>query len=166
MELTQKNKLYILSGILVILVIATIILCINIFKSPANDTSYNINSSYYPVLNISSELVDNKLNGYTVIKSDNNDFKVTGTFENGVFKEGNISLKNNNIEYYLDGSFENFNLKDGKMTIITEDKIIIKSGLFIDNKLDGTGSIKIEDKNTGEVLFHYAGKFENDKPIY
>lgn len=155
-------------GVLGILVIISVITVILIFTNqPQKDSDiYNLNSSIYPALEAISELRDNKMDGYTVIRSENNDFRLTGTFKEGIFIKGNISMTNNNIEYYLNGEFENFNLKNGEMKIITEDKIIYKNGLFVDNKLDGTGSIKIEDKETGEVLFHYAGKFENDMPIY
>lgn len=45
-------------------------------------------------------------------------------------------------------------------------EISFKEGLFIDNKLDGNGSMRIEDANTGEQLFNYAGKFESDVPQY
>jgi len=166
MEFIQKNKVYIIIGLLIVSIITAIIICTSLLKPSSDDTTYDINSTFYPTLKISGELLDDKLNGYTVIESENNDFKLTGTFKDGVFKEGNISLINKNVEYYLEGSFNNFNLQEGDITIITEDKIITKSGFFIDNKLDGTGFIKIQDKQTGEVLFNYAGKFENDKPIY
>ena len=163
MEFIKNNKNKVIVGVLSVLVILAI--AIFLYISATTD-KYAIKSSLFDNLTYSSEIVNNKFTGNTVIRDDKNNFKVSGKFEQGVFKNGLIYLKNGDTEYYLDGEFDNFDLLNGTITIITDDKIIEKTGELKDNKVNGTGSIKITDKNSGEVLFSYAGNFSNDYPQY
>ena len=164
MELTDKKKIAILMSIFIISIIGAVI-SLSLVLSQKPTQEYLLKSKDYNLTYIGNP-TDNKLNGDTKIKSSDGNFSLNGTFKDGVFVKGIISLKYDGVEYYLDGEFNDFNIVDGKITIITNDKIIYKEGVFIDNKLDGNGAMRIEDKNTGEILFNYSGKFESDVPQY
>ena len=162
----SKRKTIIMISSLLLLIIA-IILVFTLFSNVnTSKKDYEINSNLYPNLVLIRDYEGTKLHGETTIKSTNNDFKVMGMFNDGVFVSGSIVLKQDGVLYNLEGTFNNFNLQEGKMIITTEDKQIEKTGTFIDNKLDGIGSMLIKDIMTDEIIFYYAGTFESDMPIY
>lgn len=163
MDFIKNNKNKVIIGALSVLIIIS--LAVFLYISATTD-KYAIKSSLFDNLTYSSEIVNNNFTGNTIIRDEQNNFKVSGKFEEGVFKDGLIYLKNGETEYFLDGTFDNFNLLNGTITIVTPDKHIEKTGEFKNNQLNGTGSIKITDVNTGEVLFSYAGNFSNDYPQY
>lgn len=167
LEVTNNKRTTVLMVVGLLALILIIVSSIFIFSSiNGKQADYLLYSNKYPNLTVIAENEGTILNGTTTIKSINNDFKLMGEFENNVFISGSIILEEKDAIYHLEGTFEDFNLKDGKIIITTKDKMIEKTGTFIDNKLDGIGSMLITDLNTDETLFYYAGKFENDTPIY
>ena len=165
--MTNNKRTTVLMVVGLLALILIIVSSIFIFSSiNGKQADYLLYSNKYPNLTVIAENEGTILNGTTTIKSINNDFKLMGEFENNVFISGSIILEEKDAIYHLEGTFEDFNLKDGKIIITTKDKMIEKTGTFIDNKLDGIGSMLITDLNTDETLFYYAGKFENDTPIY
>ena len=164
MEILKKNKTIVIISIISLFLILSIIICFVLM--PEKEEKMTLNSNIFPELDISTTLESGNITGKTLIRDANNNFILNGTFENGVFKEGTINILHDGITYVLEGTFENFNIKEGTMMIFTKDKIIIKEGFFVDNKLEGLGHIQIKDKSGDNIFFDYAGKFENDTPIY
>ena len=161
----KKTTILMIGGLAAtILIIISLVFAFSSIESKKAD--YLLYSNKYPNLTIIAENEGTILNGTTTIKCTNNDFKLLGEFRDNVFVSGSIIVQEKDVTYHLEGSFENFNIKDGTIKIFTKDKTIEKKGTFVDNKLEGTGSMLIKDTNTNETLFYYAGKFENDTPIY
>lgn len=164
--MTKDKKILYASIIAIfVLIIGIIFIVSSLDSTESQQDEFIINSTKFNLAYIGS-IKDSKFDGETLITSDDNNFTLNGTFVDGVFVDGYISLIDGDVSYYLQGDFEDFYIKEGLIQIRTSDKIITKKGTFKDNKLDGTGSIIITDKNTDEVLFNYAGKFASDYPQY
>lgn len=165
LKMNRDKKILWGSIIAIFVLFVGIISIISKLDTTQKQEEFILNSEKFNLTYI-SDIKENKFNGETLIKSDDNRFTLNGNFVDGVFTKGYISLLDGDISYYLQGDFEDFYIKEGLIRIITKDKIITKKGTFKNNQLDGTGSIIITDKNTDEVIFNYAGKFTSDFPQY
>lgn len=119
------------------------------------------NGIYY-----TGDIENGKIQGKGIITISTSNFEMTlnGTFkevpeetdliEIGEFEEGSILIKDltNNYEYLWEGSFEKYTLKNGKIKITKNNKYIEYTGSFINNKLHGIGTRKVNvDGATQEI---------------
>lgn len=119
------------------------------------------NGIYY-----TGDIENGKIQGKGIITISTINFEMTlnGTFkevpeetdliEIGEFEEGSILIKDltNNYEYLWEGSFEKYTLKNGKIKITKNNKYIEYTGSFINNKLHGIGTRKVNvDGATQEI---------------
>ena len=161
----DKKILYAAIITIFVLFIGIIFIISGLDNNTPKQDEFILNSDKFNLTYVST-IKENKFNGETLITSNDNNFTLNGTFVDGIFTSGYISLIDGDVSYYMDGDFQDFYIKEGTIIIRTADKTIVKKGFFKDNKLDGTGSMIIEDTKTGEVIFNYAGKFSSDYPQY
>ena len=87
MDFIKNNKNKVIIGALSVLIIIS--LAVFLYISATTD-KYAIKSSLFDNLTYSSEIVNNNFTGNTIIRDEQNNFKVSGKFEDGVFKDGLI----------------------------------------------------------------------------